>query len=238
MVWGRLRRSRQQDKGERGWWGSRRGLLVLLRAPGTSSYAARRRFRCAWRRPHFGSTSPTPSRDNFCSPPDCRLPDAQICEMSDIPVRPPPPAPPLPPGWTEHKAPSGSYRSACVICLTHASQDIPTTTTRKLKSRRIRALWPKCAHFTSHRRTLRPQVTVPVMTRKRHKLPCSPNPRSTTSYSQARQNSFPAMAERSSQEVGRVECAEDMATSTTDDESVTTGPSTAKISPIARRGCW
>ncbi|KAI2478428.1 FF domain containing protein [Pyrenophora tritici-repentis] len=27
--------------------------------------------------------------------------------MSDIPVRPPPPPPPLPPGWTEHKAPSG-----------------------------------------------------------------------------------------------------------------------------------
>ncbi|CBX96218.1 hypothetical protein IAQ61_001396 [Plenodomus lingam] len=27
--------------------------------------------------------------------------------MSDIPTRPPPPAPPLPPGWTEHKAPTG-----------------------------------------------------------------------------------------------------------------------------------
>lgn len=27
--------------------------------------------------------------------------------MADIPTRPPPPAPPLPPGWTEHKAPSG-----------------------------------------------------------------------------------------------------------------------------------
>ncbi|KAF1962668.1 hypothetical protein CC80DRAFT_588204 [Byssothecium circinans] len=27
--------------------------------------------------------------------------------MADIPVRPPPPPPPLPPGWTEHKAPSG-----------------------------------------------------------------------------------------------------------------------------------
>ncbi|KAF2250409.1 hypothetical protein BU26DRAFT_456043 [Trematosphaeria pertusa] len=27
--------------------------------------------------------------------------------MADIPVRPPPPPPPLPPGWAEHKAPSG-----------------------------------------------------------------------------------------------------------------------------------
>jgi hypothetical protein len=43
--------------------------------------------------------------------------------MSDIPVRPPAPAAPLPPGWTEHKAPSGSYTQ---LCLRHM---LPLTNT-------------------------------------------------------------------------------------------------------------
>jgi hypothetical protein len=35
----------------------------------------------------------------------------ELGTMAHLPVRPPAGLPPLPPGWTEHKAPTGSYSS-------------------------------------------------------------------------------------------------------------------------------
>lgn len=92
--------------------------LVLMRAPGTSSLRVG-----VWAMlgtdkilepPVATPTWLSRSTLNYI----CIIPGFPgLCteDMSDLPTRPPAPAPPLPPGWTEHKAPTGSYSSYCVM---------------------------------------------------------------------------------------------------------------------------
>jgi hypothetical protein len=94
--------------------------LVLSRAPGTSCLRGAIGGLAPRLRPVFGTINLHHSllihwtiTSNERSNPLEILSGFSI--MSDIPVRPPAPAPPLPPGWTEHKAPSGSYIYICVI---------------------------------------------------------------------------------------------------------------------------
>ena len=168
--------------------------------------------------------------------------------MSDIPVRPPAPAPALPAGWTEHKAPSGSYGQ--LRLASYAPANIPqvthTTTMPRRESQHIRDQLQKSHNTTTPRRllhllpTTRRKVTISATTANQRKSPFSLNPQSTTSSSRVRRNNSQSMAARiNNHEVGiGEECAAGITTSTTEEENGTIGQSIAKTSRTARPGCW
>lgn len=90
-------------------------LRWCCRASGTSSYASA--ISKSWRRPLFDGEEPQhqqhhklTDRGNTSSYQTLRG-----RKMSDLPTRPPALAPPLAAGWTEHKAPSGSYSFAASL---------------------------------------------------------------------------------------------------------------------------
>jgi hypothetical protein len=137
--------------------------LVLMRAPGTAH--TRRRFRRAWRRPlfYYKPQHQLPHLQLLLKESDWLQVSiaALLLAMSDIPVRPPAPAAPLIPGWTEHKAPSGSYSSHCVICIANRVQATPTTTMPRRRSRHTRDPRQTFLITTNQRRPLHLLPTMP-----------------------------------------------------------------------------
>ena len=168
--------------------------------------------------------------------------------MSDIPVRPPAPAPALPAGWTEHKAPSGSYTQLSLAshASTNVLQAIHTTTTQRQESQHTRDLLLKFHNITIQRRLLHllpiPRLqptTLATIVNKRKSLR-SRSLRSMTLSLQARRNSFQSMAGRiNNHEVDTgEECAEGTTISTTEEKNGTINQNIAKTYQTARHGCW
>lgn len=165
--------------------------------------------------------------------------------MADIPTRPPAPAPPLPPGWTEHKAPSGSYSFAAALRIANIHQDTATTTTRKAKSRHTRDRLPnhhKSTILLHH--LVRLHLTNPWMeatSRSRHKTPSIHNDKYKTSFSVAHHSNFHnIMAHINTLREADIAAAFEVArtTSPTEDGSATIDPSIAMIYRTVRPGYW